>query len=56
MPMSEQSPLSARDSDPESAYPSQRAAPLTQRGPSSALELDEAPRTVRGELLTPDED
>jgi 23S rRNA (uracil1939-C5)-methyltransferase len=56
MPMSERSPLSIADTEPESAYPSQQGAPPTQRGSAGALELDEAPRTVRGELLTPDDD
>jgi 23S rRNA (uracil1939-C5)-methyltransferase len=49
-PYSERSPLSVRESEPESVYPSQRA-PVSLR--TGALELDEAPRTVRGELLTP---
>jgi 23S rRNA (uracil1939-C5)-methyltransferase len=56
MPMSERSPLSIADTEPESAYPSQQGAPPTQRGSAGALDLDEAPRTVRGELLTPDDD
>ncbi len=61
MPMSERSPLSVVEPEPESAYPSQPSPslagsiPVSQRG-HGALELDEAPRTVRGELLTPDED
>jgi 23S rRNA (uracil1939-C5)-methyltransferase len=55
-PSSERSPLSIGDFDPESAYPSQRM-PATQRLVRGPLDLDEAPRTVRGELLTPgDED
>ena len=55
MPMSERSPLSAVEPQPESVYPSYRGNPMSSRG-SGALELDEAPRTVRGELLTPDDD
>lgn len=56
MPMSERSPLSVIEPDPESVYPSQRGTiPVSQRG-DGAIDLDEAPRTVRGELLTPDED
>jgi 23S rRNA (uracil1939-C5)-methyltransferase len=55
-PMSERSPLSVVEPEPESAYPSHRGIPPTQRGRGGAIELDEAPRTVRGELLTPDED
>lgn len=56
IPMSERSPLSVVEPEPESSYPSHRGIPITQRGRGGALELDEAPRTVRGELLTPDED
>ncbi len=56
MPMSERSPLSVVESEPESAYPSQRAHPVSQRGRSGAIALDEAPRTVRGELLSGDDD
>lgn len=53
-PMIERSPLSTAERGPESAYPTQ--IPGTVRGGGEAIELDEAPRTVRGELLTPDED
>ncbi len=53
-PVSERSPLSLRGGGAESIYPSIRP-PATQRSPG-AIELDEAPRTVRGELLTPDDD
>jgi len=56
MPRVEPSPLSVGDVEPESAYPSHRVFPVSQRGRGGALELDQAPRTVRGELLTPDED
>ncbi len=52
--MVERSPLSTAELGPESAYPTQ--IPATVRGGDEAIELDEAPRTVRGELLTPDED
>jgi 23S rRNA (uracil1939-C5)-methyltransferase len=54
-PRSERSPLSGVELEPESAYPSHRGV-LSQRGRPGALELDEAPRTVRGELLSPDHD
>jgi 23S rRNA (uracil1939-C5)-methyltransferase len=56
-PFSERSPLSVRESEPESVYPSQhpsQQAPVSLR--SGAIDLDEAPRTVRGELLTTDDD
>ncbi len=56
VPLSERSPLSVIEPEPESSYPSHRGIPVTQRGRGSAIELDEAPRTVRGELLSPDED
>jgi 23S rRNA (uracil1939-C5)-methyltransferase len=56
VPFSERSPLSVVEPEPESIYPSHRGIPMTQRGKSGALDLDDAPRTVRGELLTPDED
>jgi hypothetical protein len=36
--------------------PSSRGIPPPSLRGSDALELDDAPRTVRGELLTPDED
>jgi 23S rRNA (uracil1939-C5)-methyltransferase len=49
-PYSDRSPLSVRESDPESVYPSQQA-PVSLR--TGAIDLDEAPRTVRGELLSP---
>lgn len=53
VPQSERSPLSSvEDQEPESLYPAQVAH---ARG-AGAEDLDEAPRTVRGELLTPDED
>jgi tRNA/tmRNA/rRNA uracil-C5-methylase (TrmA/RlmC/RlmD family)/23S rRNA-/tRNA-specific pseudouridylate synthase len=55
-PMSERSPLSVVEPEPESVYPSHRGQPVSQRGRDGAIDLDEAPRTVRGELLTPDED
>jgi len=56
VPFSERSPLSQADVEgPESGYPSQRGVPPSLRS-SGAIDLDEAPRTVRGELLTPDED
>jgi len=56
-PRSERSPLSVVEPEPESVYPSQRGAgPMSQRGGRGAIDLDEAPRTVRGELLTPDDD
>jgi 23S rRNA-/tRNA-specific pseudouridylate synthase/16S rRNA G966 N2-methylase RsmD len=54
VPRSERSPLSVEPSPDSSGYPSQRGIP-SSRG-SGAIELDEAPRTVRGELLTPDDD
>jgi len=59
-PASERSPLSVVETDVEGVY-SQRPSvsgvgPLTVRGGRQPLDLDEAPRTVRGELLTPDED
>jgi len=54
MPLSERSPLSlVDDMEPESVFPA-TAEPMSQRG--AVLDLDEAPRTVRGELLSPDED
>jgi 23S rRNA (uracil1939-C5)-methyltransferase len=53
-PPTERSPLSMADAGRESVYPTQ--APLTERGDADAIDLDEAPRTVRGELLTPDDD
>ncbi len=55
VPFSERSPLSVADVEPDSGYPSQRGAPSSLRS-TGALELDDAPRTVRGELLTPDEE
>lgn len=57
-PRSERSPLSVVEPEPESVYPSHRGVgPVSQRvGPGGAIDLDEAPRTVRGELLTPDDD
>lgn len=55
IPISERSPLSMVEPEPESVYPSQHGIPMTQRY-EGALELDEAPRTVRGELLTPGDD
>jgi 23S rRNA (uracil1939-C5)-methyltransferase len=54
IPVSERSPLSL-ESEPESAYPSHRGMPPSLRG-RGPLDLDEAPRTVRGELLHPDEE
>jgi 23S rRNA (uracil1939-C5)-methyltransferase len=54
MPMSERSPLSLVEGAPESAYPSERFTAEALRG--LAPDLDEAPRTVRGELLTSDDD
>ncbi len=59
-PASERSPLSVVETNVEGAH-SQRPSvsglgPLTVRGGRQPLDLDEAPRTVRGELLTPDED
>jgi tRNA/tmRNA/rRNA uracil-C5-methylase (TrmA/RlmC/RlmD family) len=54
VPVSERSPLSL-ESEPESAYPSHRGMPPSLRG-KGPLDLDEAPRTVRGELLHPDEE
>jgi 23S rRNA (uracil1939-C5)-methyltransferase len=55
VPRSDRSPLSVLEPSPEStSYPSQRGIPSTRGG--GAIELDEAPRTVRGELLTPDDD
>ncbi len=57
VPVSERSPLSVVDPEaPESMYPSHRGVPVSQRGRGDAIELDDAPRTVRGELLTPDDD
>lgn len=55
IPPSERSPLSVvEDAEPESTvYPVEYASP-SEREP--APDMDEAPRTVRGELLTPDED
>ncbi|MBW2528814.1 MAG: RNA methyltransferase, partial [Deltaproteobacteria bacterium] len=55
VPPSERSPLSVvEELEPESsAYPIEPATP-SQRMP--APDMDEAPRTVRGELLTPDDD
>jgi len=55
IPISERSPLSVVETEPESVYPSHVGMPMTQRY-QGALELDEAPRTVRGELLTPGDD
>jgi 23S rRNA (uracil1939-C5)-methyltransferase len=55
-PHSERSPLSVVERGPESGYPSHRGAPPTQRGRPGAIDLDEAPRTVRGELLTSDDE
>ena len=51
----ERAPLSVVETEPESVYPSHVGMPMTQRY-QGALELDEAPRTVRGELLTPGDD
>lgn len=57
VPVSERSPLSVVERDaPESTSPSHRGVPVSQRGTGQALDLDDAPRTVRGELLTPDDD
>ncbi|MEM9693285.1 MAG: pseudouridine synthase [Myxococcota bacterium] len=59
MPFSERSPLSTIDPEPESVSPASYASSgvLSQRGArGQPIGLDEAPRTVRGELLTPDDD
>jgi 23S rRNA (uracil1939-C5)-methyltransferase len=53
-PVSERAPLSgAEDYEPESTYPG-GLEPPSQR--VIEVDMDEAPRTVRGELLSPDED
>jgi 23S rRNA (uracil1939-C5)-methyltransferase len=55
LPSSERSPLSVFEPTPESIASSYRHPPVSIRG-GEPLELDEAPRTIRGELLSTDEE